>query len=155
MKTRAGRPRKWLLSLLMCLVMIMPWGSAFATAAITVTGDPYTKVSIVSYVVMEETLAGTIVTRKARLQIRNGDAVTAANISARLMPVSGNVSVADGTVAFGDMNPGETASSLDDFTVLIDTSQQDTATLNWIIEYDDTEGRHHTAKFDVTDDLSP
>jgi len=110
--------------------------------------------SILDFVLVSSNQSGDILTRTFKLKVKNTGQDPLYNVKATLIHASDQVSIDEGEVYLGSINPGETVVIDDDFTYSVDMSKTNIIPeieLHWGMEYEDDSGKKILSEVLITE----
>jgi hypothetical protein len=99
--------------------------------------------TILDFVLVSSNQTGDILTRTFKLKVKNTSQEPLYDVKATLIHTSDQVSIDEGEVYLGSINPGETVVVDDDFTYSVDMSKVEVIPeieLHWGMKYEDVYG---------------
>lgn len=82
---------------------------------------------------------------KLKLYLKNNGVGTALKVSGLINAHPDHITVVDGKVRFNDLYSGMVLSSADNFKILTSEPELDLSEVEWLLEYDDSNGNHITS----------
>jgi hypothetical protein len=136
--------RKGLLGVLICSLGFLMVTFGISSAEITQKYGA-SNLSILDFVLVSSNQTGDILTRTFKLKVKNTGEEPLYDVKATLIYASDQVTIDEGEVYLGSINPGETVIVDDDFTYSVDMSKAKVIPeidLHWKVEYIDGYGEH-------------